>query len=142
MEIFDFMSTNVYTFSGSLLIAGSCLQTVSPAGFAACARGMDQIAALCLEQTHLNMALTKLTAILGAGQVTSIRFATVDRSPHCTQMHFMVHEIERVLPEHIPMESFVVADGVPCPVSWDAIALSKSLAKLTELTQRKSPEGK
>lgn len=136
MEIFDFMSTNVYTFSGAVLIVGSCLPQVSPKGFAACAAGMDQIFSLCLEQTHINMAITKLSAILGAGQVRRIRFATVDRSPHCTQMHYMVHEIERVLPEHIPMEQFVVLQDSPVAVSPEAIELSKSLARLTRSLQK------
>ena len=76
------------------------------------------------------MAVTKLTAILGTGQVKRLRFATVDRSPHCVQMHYIRHEIERVLPEHIPMESWVVVEDRPVRISPETVERAKSLALL------------
>ena len=59
-----------------------------------------------------------------------ILFATVDRSPHCTQMHYMTHEIERILPEHIPMESWGVIGDQLIRISPETIERSKSLALL------------
>ena len=56
-----------------------------------------------------------------------------DRSPHCTQMHYIKHEIERTLKEHVPVESYVVVDGKLIPVPDAAIELSKSLGKLTKM---------
>ena len=132
-EIRDMMQTNVYSFAGTVLIMGSCLPEVAPAAFAELAETADQVYRLCLEQTHVNMAITKLTAILGTGQVTRLFFASVDRSPHCTQLHYIRHEIERVLPEHIPMESFVLEDGAMLPIPEAAVELSKSLAALSRL---------
>ena len=82
-----FLETNVYSFRGTVLIYGACLPEVAPEGFRRLAAQADGTFALCLERDHLNMAITKLTAILGTGQVERILFATVDRSPHCTQMH-------------------------------------------------------
>ena len=60
-------------------------------------------------------------------------FASVDRSPHCTQMHYMMHEIERTLKEHIPVENYVVAGGELIAVPESAIDLSKSLGKLSKM---------
>lgn len=128
-----FLETNVYSFRGTVLIYGACLPEVSPEGFRQLARQADGIYSLCLERDHLNLAVTKLTAILGTGQVERLIFATVDRSPHCVQMHYMRHEIERVLPEHVPMESWVVADDRPVQISPEAVELSKSLAKLEQI---------
>lgn len=125
-----FLETNVYSFRGTVLIYGACLPEVSPEGFRQLAARADGAYALCLERDHLNLAITKLTAILGTGQVEKLLFATVDRSPHCVQMHYMRHEIERILPEHIPMESFVIVDDRPVPVPPEAVELSKSLARL------------
>ena len=133
-----FLETNVYSFRGTVLIYGVCLPEVSPAGYQALAAQAEGAYALCLERDHLNMAITKLTAILGTGQVERILFATVDRSPHCTQMHYMTHEIERILPQHIPMESYVVTDDTPVRISPETVELSKSLARLEQ--QCKSPE--
>jgi hypothetical protein len=135
MQIKPLLETNVYTLRGRVLIVGACLPQVWPEAYAALAAEADQVYSLCLEATHLNMAVTKLTAVLGTGQVTSLRFATVDRSPHCTQMHYIPHEIERVLPEHVPMERFVCTAEGAAPVSDAAVDLSKSLARLSRMTE-------
>ena len=135
MQIRPLMETNVYSLRGKVLIAGACLQSVRPESFAQLAAGADQVYSLCLENSHINMAVTKLTAVLGTGQVERISFASVDRSPHCVQMHYIRHEIERVLPEHVPMESFVCTDEGIVPVTERAIELSKSLAMLSKMTK-------
>ncbi len=124
------MESNVYSLRGRVLIVGSCLPEVFPDLFDQLAAEADQVYSLCLEQTHVNMAITKLTAVLGTGQVTSLRFATVDRSPHCVQMHYIPHEIERVLPVHVPMERFVVSGNRLCSVSDEAVERSKTLSGL------------
>ena len=48
-------------------------------------------------------------------------------------MHYIKHEIERTLKEHVPVESYVVVDGKLIPVPDAAIVLSKSLGKLTKM---------
>lgn len=135
-----FLETNVYSFRGTVLIYGACLPEVSPEGFRALSGQADGAFALCLERDHLNMAITKLTAILGTGQVERILFATVDRSPHCTQMHYMTHEIERILPVHIPMESCVVSADTPIWISPETVELSKSLARLERRGKTGEPQ--
>lgn len=130
-----FLETNVYSFRGTVLICGACLPEVSPEGFRQLSARADGCYALCLERDHLNLAVTKLTAILGTGLVTRLLFATVDRSPHCVQMHFMRHEVERILPEHIPMESWVVVDDVPVRISPETVERAKSLARLERETE-------
>ena len=135
MEIKPLLETNVYSLRGKVLIVGSCLPEVWPRAFALLAAQADQVCSLCLENSHINMAVTKLTAVLGTGQVESLRFASVDRSPHCIQMHYIRHEIERVLPEHVPMEHFVCTEEGAIPVTKEAVELSKSLAKLSKMTK-------
>lgn len=129
----DLMSVNVYLPQGKVLICGSCLESTHPEGFAALAKDADEVYALCLEQTHINMAITKIAAMLGTGRVKSLSFASVDRSPHCTQLHYIKHEIERTMELKIPVCSYVVPDRVPIAVSDAAIDLSKSLSKLAEI---------
>ena len=129
----DLMTTNCYYCKGDIVIAGACLEQVYPEAYSQLAGNADQVFTLCLEDSHINMAVTKISAILGMKQVSSIKFASVDRSPHCTQMHYIKHEIERTLPEHVPIEDYVVSDGKIIKVSDDAIDMSKSLAKLAEM---------
>ncbi len=140
MELKPLMETNVYSLRGRVLIAGACLPEVWPEAFGELAAGADQVCSLCLENSHINMAVTKLTAVLGTGQLTSLCFASVDRSPHCTQMHYIRREIERVLPQHVPMESFVCTAEGPVRVTEEAVELSKSLARLSRITAALSGE--
>ena len=127
------METNVYAVKGRVLIAGACLPQVWPQAYEQLASGADQVYSLCLEATHINMAVTKLSAILGTGQLEKLVFASVDRSPHCTQMHYIMHEIERTLPKHVPVENCVVREGKIVRVPDRAIELSKSLAELARI---------
>lgn len=125
------MTANVYSCKGNIVIAGACLGDVYPEALEKLTEGKDQLFTLCLEDSHINMAVTKISAILGTGLVDSIVFASVDLSPHCTQMHYIKHEIERTMPVHVPIESAVVVDGEIVPVTDEAIDMSKSLAKLS-----------
>ena len=129
----NLMTTNCYYCKGDIVIAGACLAQVYPEAYARFAENADQVFTLCLEDSHINMAVTKIAAILGMKQVTSVKFVSVDRSPHCTQLHYIKHEIERTLPEHVPIEDYVVSEGKIIRVSDRAIDLSKSLAKLAEI---------
>ena len=126
------METNVYSVRGRVLVVGSCLPEVAPEAYGRLAAETDQVYSLCLETTHINMAVTKLSAILGTGQPEELTLASVDRSPHCTQLHDIRHEIERTLPKHVPVEDCVVSGGRIVPVPDAAIELSKSLAELAE----------
>ena len=106
-----------------------------PEQFRQLAAEYDQVYGLCLETTHVNMAITKLAAVFGTGQLEKLVFASVDRSPHCTQMHYMMHEIERTLKTHVPTESYVVSEGRVVRVPEAAVELSKSLARLADICE-------
>ena len=127
------METNVYAVRGKVLVVGACLPQVYPEAFERLAAQADQVYTLCLETTHINMAVTKLSAVFGTGQLERLCFASVDRSPHCTQLHYIKHEIERTLKEHVPVESCVVVNNEIIKVPDAAIELSKSLGKLAAL---------
>ena len=133
MSIPALMETNIYAVKGSVLVVGACFPSVYPEAYRFLALRYDQVYTLCLETTHINMAITKLSAVFGTGQLERLTFASVDRSPHCTQMHYIKHEIERTLKEHVPVESYVVVDNELIPVPDAAIELSKSLGKLAAM---------
>ena len=133
INLHPLMETNVYAIKGKVLIVGACFPQVFPEEFIKLSADVDQVYSLCLEATHINMAITKLSAVFGTGQLEKLVFASVDRSPHCTQMHYIMHEIERTLKEHVPVENYVVTDGEIIPVSEAAIDLSKSLGRLSKM---------
>ena len=93
----NLMTTNIYDVRGSIAVAGACLESVQPEGFRAATEDLDEVYSLCLEETHINMAVTKLGAMLSTGQIQKLVFVSVDRSPHCTQLHYIKHELERMM---------------------------------------------
>ena len=124
------LTTNIYEPEGTVLIAGTCLSRMEPEGFAALAAGVDGVYTLCLEESHINMAVTKLGAMASTGRITKLIYATVDRSPHCTQMHYIDHEIRRMMTLSFPTEHYVVFQGEVIPVPDAAIEKSKTLREL------------
>ena len=101
----ELMKTNVYDVGESVLIVGSCLPDMEPEGFAQLCASSGHVFELCLEQTHINMAITKISAMLYTGKIRTLRFATVDRSPHCVQMHYIQNEL------HIPTLAHLICMG-------------------------------
>ncbi len=129
----DLMSLNIYEPCGRVLVCGACLPSTHPEGYETLRRRCDEAYSLCLEATHINMAVTKLGAMLSTGRITSLTFASVDRSPHCTQLHYIKHELERMMEIRIPVESYVVPEREPVRISDETIELSKFLARLEAL---------
>lgn len=124
------MSSNIYAPKGKVAIVGTCLEQMQPEAFRQVEAMADQIYSLCLEETHINMAITKLGAALSTGQMEKLIFATVDRSPHCTQMHYIRHELERMMPLDIPVEDYVAVDDRLILLDEATLELSKTLSKL------------
>lgn len=124
------ISSNIYAPRGKVAVVGTCLVQMQPEAFVQVEAMADQIYSLCLEETHVNMAITKLGAALSTGQIEKLIFATVDRSPHCTQMHYMKHELERMLPLRIPVENYVAVENRLIRLDEETLELSKTLSKL------------
>lgn len=126
------LTTNIYEPAGTVLIAGTCLPNMEPEGFDQIAAKADMVYSLCLEESHINMAVTKLGGMLSTGRVTKVIYATVDRSPHCTQLHYIDHEIRRMMPLAIETEHYVVYQGQTIAVPDEAIERSKTLRILSQ----------
>lgn len=124
------MSSNIYAPKGKVAVVGTCLEQMQPEAFRQVEAMSDQVYSLCLEETHVNMAITKLGAALSTGQMEKLIFATVDRSPHCTQMHYIRHELERMMPLDIPVEDYVAVDDRLILLDEATLELSKTLSKL------------
>lgn len=129
----DLMTSNIYEAESNVLIAGSCLPTMEPEGFRMLRERADCCFLLCLEQTHINMAITKLGGMLYTGKVRRLTFATVDESPHCVQMHYIQNELRQMMPQlNVTVENYVVVKGRPLALTPEAILRSKRLADFAE----------
>ena len=82
----ELRKTNVYDVGESVLIVGSCLPDMEPEGFAQLCASSGHVFELCLEQTHINMAITKISAMLYTGKIRTLRFATVVENGRLTKL--------------------------------------------------------
>lgn len=132
----DLMKSNIYDCSNEIIIVGSCLKSMQPTAFQKLENLNLPIFELCLEQTHINMAITKVLGMIRAKNITKIIFASVDKSPHCIQLHYLQDEITK-LGFDIEFINFVAVDNKLIKIEKDIISLSKNLSKLSDLLNKK-----
>jgi len=122
----EVMTTNIYDIDETIIIAGTCLKSMQPNGYKKLEKISKNIYTLCLENTHVNMAITKIGGMIRTGKVHNIIFATVDESPHCIQMHYIQDELREMMNlENINIKNYVVVNDELLEVSPKLILLSK-----------------
>ena len=129
------METNIYDVDEVLIVVGSCLKFMQPKVFFKIEKISSNIYSVCLEETHVNMVITKVGGILRTGKVKKIVFVSVDKSPHCIQMHYIQDELKKMMNnlENIIVENYVAVDNRIELISPEVISLSKNLSKLSTL---------
>jgi hypothetical protein len=136
MEIImkELMKTNIYDVSDTIIIVGSCLKYMQPEGFRKLNDISDNIYELCLEETHINMAITKVGGMLRTGKIKKLIFVSVDKSPHCIQLHYIQDELKKMMNiENIDIKNYVVINNELEEITPEIISLSKNLSKLKHI---------
>lgn len=129
----EVMTSNIYDIDETIIIVGTCLKSMQPNGYKKLEKISKNIYNLCLENTHINMDITKIGGMIRTGKVLNIIFATVDESPHCIQMHYIQDELREMMNlENINIKNYVVVNDELIEVSPKLILLSKKLAELKE----------
>lgn len=125
------MTSNIYDIDETIIIVGSCLRSMQPKGYKKLEKISKNIYSLCLENTHVNMAITKIGGMIRTGKVHNIIFAIVDESPHCIQMHYIQDELREMMNlENINIKNYVVVNDELIEASPKLILLSKKLSEL------------
>lgn len=128
----DLMKSNIYDCGQEIAIVGSCLEAMQPKAYAEVEKMELPIFDLCLEQSHINMAITKVLGMVRAKKIKRIVFASVDKSPHCLQLHYIQDEISK-LGFDVKCENYVAVDGRLVKIAKETISLSKNLSTLNDL---------
>ena len=77
------------------------------------------------------MAITKIIGMLSRVKVKRVVFATVDKSPHCVQVHYIENEMQKAMDlSNIEIIHYVCVNNELIEISKDTISKSKSLEKL------------
>jgi len=129
----NLLETNIYDVKGKVLICGTCLPRMQKDGFKKIEKEFDTILYLCLEKEHINMAITKICGMISTKKIEYLTFASVNKSPHCTQLHYIKHEIERVMNDIPQIENIIIEDNKIYKISDETISLSKNLVKLEKI---------
>lgn len=128
------IESNIYEFDENIIIVGSCMKNVYPNAFNKLIENadLDDIYSVCLEGIHMNMVAHKIASILRIAKVKKLTFASVDKSPHCVQLHYIRNELEKIMDlSNIEIKNYVVNDDELLEIPSEIISLSKNLSKLT-----------
>lgn len=132
----DLLKSNIYDVDETIIIVGSCLPNMDKEAYKKLSKISDNIYDLCLESSHINMAITKVGGMLRTGKVRKIIFATVNKSPHCIQVHYIQDELRKMMNlDNIEIINYVADSGNLIEISKDTISLSKDLVKLEKEEQ-------
>lgn len=127
----DLLKSNIYDVNETIIIVGSCLPNMDKVAYDKLLQISSNIYDLCLEQTHINMAITKVGGMIRTGKIKKIIFATVNKSPHCIQVHYIQDELRKMMNiEDIEIINYVADNGKLKEISKATISLSKDLLKL------------
>ena len=127
----DLLKTNVYDTKDVLVIIGSCLEQMQPEAYKELSKFSDTVYDICLEETHVNMAITKIIGMLCRKDISKVIFASVDKSPHCVQLHYIENEIRKAMDiDNVEMVHYVAVDNKLIEISNDTIKKSKTLSEL------------
>ena len=130
----ELMKSNIYDVDETIIVVGSCLKNMQPKGYEELQKISNNVYELCLEETHINMAITKIGGMLRINKIKKIIFASVDKSPHCIQLHYIQDELRKMMNlSNIEIENYVIVDNELIKISAETISLSKNLSKLSYL---------
>lgn len=129
----DLMKTNCYDIDKTMIIVGSCLERMQPKAYEQLEKISNNIYDVCLEETHINMIITKLIGMISRNNIDKIVFASVDKSPHCIQLHYIENEIRKAMNLDIDIIHYVAVDNKLIEISKETIKKSKSLYELEQM---------
>ena len=134
----DLLKTNCFDIQETMIIVGSCLDRMQPEAYKELEQISSNIYDVCLEKEHLNMVVTKIIGMVARGKIKKLVFATVDKSPHCVQLHYVIKELENAIDiSNIEVINYVAVDNKLIEIPIETISLSKNLSKLKEKVEAK-----
>lgn len=129
----DLLKINCFDIQEIMIIVGSCLESMQPKAYKKLEKISSNIYDVCLEKEHLNMIVTKIIGMIARGKIKTMIFATIDKSPHCTQLHYIIKELENAMDiNNIEIINYVAVDNELIKIPLEVISLSKNLSKLKE----------
>lgn len=119
---------------GRLLLIGSCMDRYSEIITRLSEKeGAPAVLQVCLEEIHVNQVGFKIGSIIKYANIARVTVLTVDGSPHCIQLHYVVEDIKRHFAPEIATVHYVVEKGEVHEVSAEAVKRSRHLSKIQKM---------
>lgn len=119
---------------GKLLIVGSCMDRFPEIVKEYSERdGGQAVLHVCLEETHVNQAGFKIGSIVKYSGISEITALTVDGSPHCVQLHYVIDDVKRHFAPEIETKHYVVEKGKVYEISTNAVKRSRHMSKIQKM---------
>jgi hypothetical protein len=118
----------------NLLLVGSCMDRFPDVVKEICEKeGNQSVLHICLEETHMNQAGFKIGSIVKYSNMKKVTALTVDGSPHCIQLHYVVEDIKRHFAPDIETAHFVMDKGKLFEITADSVKRSRHLSKIQKM---------
>ncbi|MEM2538483.1 MAG: hypothetical protein QXE38_04165, partial [Candidatus Methanomethylicia archaeon] len=72
----------------------------------------------------------KLSSIISRVPIEEIIVLTVDGSPHCIQLHFMMNEIEKITGKNLNIRHILIYKGEDIEVDAETVKKARYLTKI------------
>ncbi len=121
-----------------LLIIGRCIEVEHGEILKDFIKQGYAILSVCLEEEHINHVGFKLAGILIRNNFKEVSVLTVDGSPHCTQLHWMVEEVFKFmkLDGRIERRHYVYEKNKLIDIPIDVVKYARYLSKIKRLLYR------
>ncbi|MGQ4911456.1 MAG: 4Fe-4S ferredoxin [Candidatus Thorarchaeota archaeon] len=117
-----------------LLLIGSCMDRFPDIVDSVSKEGDGQMVLhVCLEETHVNQAGFKIGSIVRYSGITRVTALTVDGSPHCVQLHYVIEDVKRHFTPEVETAHYVVEKGKVHKISSEAVKRSRHLSKIQKM---------
>jgi hypothetical protein len=117
---------------GLLLLIGTCMHSRYPEIVKEFEEknGGQAVLQVCLEETHANQAGFKIGSIVRYSNIKRLTALTIDGSPHCIQLHFLIEDIKRHFTPEVETAHFVVEKGQIHKIGSVAVKQARHLSKI------------
>ncbi|RLF10916.1 MAG: 4Fe-4S ferredoxin [Thermoprotei archaeon] len=88
---------------------------------------------VCLQETHMDRVGFKVATMIFKSSPSSITVLTMNGSPHCIQLHFLVEQARQLTSYTGPVRHLVVEKGELIEVSSEAVRVARHLASVEKL---------
>lgn len=132
--------STVFRGKDNIVIVSRCLEVEKPHIIEELRASGYVVLTACPEAEHVNMLGFKLAGILARCRFKEVAVLTVDGSMHCTQLHWMLEEVFKVMKLDASRKHLVEHKGGVVEIPLDVVKKSRFLTKLLK-THSREPSG-